>query len=304
MLAEGKHVNHGGASEFDRHVTSLQERVLKPQEREDGSKGMHDLGIIVTVKAGDSLVRRIPVKAGGNGYTVTADILFSKAPKDIPFNIGEGAQISPEDENLLIATYAGVPLKLSHGFSVSEILVLENVDLHTGNIEYDGTVMVNGNVEGGMLVKATNDVIIQGSVESAIIESGGNVEIQQGVIGHEIEDEDVIEKEHFSCQIIAHDNISAKYAQSAFLRAGKDISIASQLLRCDVKAEEGVYVGKEGQKRSKLIGGITRAGTTVAAGEIGSLPHAITTINFPHRLIDLDGQRKSIKADEMIDGFK
>ena len=251
ILAEGKPPGGGSESEFEYLVVPIQDRVLTPQKREDGTLDMHDLGDIQSVNKGDHLMRRIPSQPGENGYTIKGEVLYSPAPENVAFDVGDGTSTSPDDSNLLVATRPGIPLKRDNGLSISEMLVLQNVDLTTGNVEYDGTIMVSGNVKGGMLVKATKDVIINGFVESGMVEAGGNIVVQQGIIGREMDDECELDNHQFTSQLIAGNDISAMYAQSAYLQAGRDIAVVTQLLHCHVKAENGVYVGDKGQKKAK-----------------------------------------------------
>lgn len=309
VIAKGKPTGEGTESSFEYLVTPLQDRVLTPQKREDGTIDMHELGDIDSVEKGDVLMRRTPSQSGENGFTVRGDVLVSSAPDNVPFNVGDGTCTSPDDANLLIATRRGIPLKSNNGISVSEMLVLKNVDLTTGNVEYDGSIMVSGNVKGGMLVKATKDVIINGFVESGMVDAGGNIVVQQGVIGREIDEDGDLDKDHFTSQLIAKNDISARYAQSAYMEAGRDIAVVSQLLHCHVKADHGVYVGDKGQKKSKLVGGIIKAGKEVSSGEIGSPSNATMVLDLSHKLLAITEELRSVRKDnavkkELIQGLR
>lgn len=300
VIAKGKPTGAGTESSFEYLVTPLQDRVLTPQKREDGTLDMHELGDIDSVEQGDLLMRRIPAQAGENGYTVRGEALVSIASDNVPFDVGDGTTTSPDDANLLIATRKGIPLKSKNGISVSEMLVLKNVDLTTGNVEYDGSVMVSGNVKGGMLVKATKDVIINGFVESGMVEAGGNIVVQQGVIGREIDEDSDLDKDHYTSKLIAKNDISARYAQSAYMEAGRDIEVVSQLLHCHVIADHGVYVGGKGQKKSKLVGGIIKVGKEVSSGEIGSPSNAPMVLDFSHRLLAITDELRAVRKENIV----
>ena len=309
VIAKGSPTGEGTESSFEYLVIPLQDRVLTPQKREDGTLDMHELGDIDSVEKGDLLMRRIPAQAGANGFTVRGESLVSIAPDNVSFDVGDGTATSPDDANLLIATRKGIPLRSTNGISVSEMLVLKNVDLTTGNVEYDGSIMVSGNVKGGMLVKATKDVIINGFVESGLVEAGGNIVVQQGVIGREIDEDSDLDKNHFTSQLIAKNDISARYAQSAYMEAGRDVAVVSQLLHCHVIADHGVYVGDKGQKKSKLVGGIIKAGKEVSSGEIGSPSNAPMELDFSHRLLAITEELRATRKEnvvkkELIEGLR
>lgn len=66
---------------------------------------------------------------------------------------------------------------------VSDVYEVENVDLSTGNIDFEGSVQVNGNVSSNFVIRAGGNVIISGVVEGAYIEAGGNIIIARGMNG-------------------------------------------------------------------------------------------------------------------------
>lgn len=57
------------------------------------------------------------------------------------------------------------------------------MDLSTGNIDFEGSVQVNGNVSSNFVIRAGGNVIISGVVEGAYIEAGGNIIIARGMNG-------------------------------------------------------------------------------------------------------------------------
>ena len=58
-----------------------------------------------------------------------------------------------------------------------------DVDASTGDIEYDGNVMIPGTVRTGFTVKAKGDIQVNGVVEGATLIAGGNIVIKRGVQG-------------------------------------------------------------------------------------------------------------------------
>lgn len=55
---------------------------------------------------------------------------------------------------------------------VEPILRVAEVNMATGNIHYDGTVQVDGEVQHGMLVQASGDIIVSGTVDGGVLEAG------------------------------------------------------------------------------------------------------------------------------------
>lgn len=296
IIAQGLEPEPGVPSQLVSLVTPIQDRVLVPQERDDGTLDMRDLGEIETVKVGDPLMRVQPAESGKNGYNVHGEVIFSKTPDNLRFTVGDGTRVDLLDSMLLVASRAGVPLKIKGGMMVSEVLIVQEVDLKVGNLNYDGNILVKGNVVGGMTVKSTGDIIVNGFVESSEIIAGGSVVIKQGVLGKETHDEHTGELV-FSAHVEAGRDITARYAQHACMKAGTSVKISNQILHCQVDADDEVQVGHTNQRKSKLIGGTVRAGRLVSAAIIGAPSNVKTRIDFSPRFEALDAELQNLREE-------
>ena len=285
IIAEGTPAGPGVPSSFEFLVVPFEDRVLQPKAREDGSLDMHDLGQIEVVDVGQPLVRRIPSRPGDNGSDVLGNVIMSQALKDEPFDIGEGTEVSSDDVHLLIAQRHGVPLKLQRGMKVSEVLVVRDVDLQTGNVDYDGSVMIQGDVKNGMHVEATADVYVNGFVENARITAKGDVIIKQGIIGKANATKDPDGHEAEDACLIQGRNVIARYAQHAFIEAENNVEMGVQLLHCRVLRCRELHVGNAAKRKAKLVGGVVNLSGAAHVGTLGSVASTQTVLNF-----DLDAQ--------------
>ena len=68
-------------------------------------------------------------------------------------------------------------------FVSSVFEVPADVDNSIGNVEYAGNVHVAGNVKGGFEVRAKGDIIVEGVVEDALLEAGGQIIVKRGIHG-------------------------------------------------------------------------------------------------------------------------
>ena len=136
---------------------------------------MRNLGAIICVQKGTELLRRMPPTEGRNGYTVGGDVINAKSGEWIKFRPGDGTVISDGDENLLLADISGMPKFKDQKMWVDDIFICKGVNVGTGNVDYDGSVLVNGDVTEKMLIHATGDVTVNGFVESATIHAGGDI---------------------------------------------------------------------------------------------------------------------------------
>ncbi|KGJ96281.1 DUF342 domain-containing protein [Colwellia psychrerythraea] len=286
QIATGKIAVNGKDAIIKPLVESAQARILKPKKREDGSVDMRDLGDIICVKVGDPLVKKVPLTQGVQGYTVTATPLSPEPGNDIELVAGEGTNISPQNINILVSEKVGLPKLINNGMEVDEVYKIKDVTVATGNINFTGSVIIDGDVTEGMKVTASGDITVGGFVESATLEAGGDITISGGIIGRKHDTEKMqITDITMSVNINAKGSIYAKYGQYAQITCGQDVRIENQLLHSTLDVNGRLWIGKDDKASGKLIGGYTKAGSSVNAGIIGATAGSNTIVNFEHKII-------------------
>jgi hypothetical protein len=299
QIASGKPAINGKDAFIKPLVESAQARILQPKKLDDGSVDMRDLGDIVCVKVGDSLAEKIPLTQGTIGYTVFASPLDPTPGNDVELEVGEGTSISPNNKNLLVSDRVGLPKVINNGMEVDEVYKIKEVNVATGNIIFTGSVIIDGDVTEGMKVVASGDISVGGFVESATLESGGDITISGGIIGrkHDVE-KMAITDIAMSVNIKAKGNIFAKYGQYSQITCGQDVRIENQLLHSIMDIKGRLWVGKIEQANGKLIGGYSKVGTSVHAGIIGATAGSNTIINFEHKILNFKENLNRI--DELL----
>ncbi|WP_440053188.1 DUF342 domain-containing protein [Pseudoalteromonas sp. T1lg65] len=289
IVAHGQSAKDGDDARFIRLCMTAQDRVLSPQEKSGGKVDMRDLGAIITVKPGSPLMKKIPATKGEKGYTVFGDIIEPTPGKDADLEISDGTKLDSKNHNLLIADSKGVPVAIPRGIRVDDVLCYENIDVSTGHVEFDGSVIVSGDVKDGMKVKATGDVTVIGFVESAHIECEGALTIVLGVIGRKRADP----ADPFSCILKSRRNLSVGYAQYCHIESEQDILIERQALHCDLSARRLIKVGKGEIPRGKLIGGNVLDAMRIETGELGAPSGTKTRIAIAQGFDSLQEKHKS-----------
>jgi uncharacterized protein (DUF342 family) len=282
LIARGRPAIAGEDARFEPLVQDARERVLQPQKRDGDRVDMRDLGEIISVQPGTPILRRIPPSSGSVGFTVRGVALEPTPGVDRPIQADVGTEISNDDPDVLLATRHGLPCMVDNTAHVDDVLTMRKVDATTGHVDYDGSVIVQGNVGPGMRVRADGDITINGYVDSAHIESLGNVTITKGVIGQQT-DVDTEHDEHYipdhSTHVKAAGSIWVSYSQYATLEADHGIIVDKQLTHCHVISRGTLSIGGETKEaRGKLIGGIVETSTHVYAGQIGAPAGAKTRI--------------------------
>jgi uncharacterized protein (DUF342 family) len=263
VIARGKAAIDGKNSEFETLVPASDRR---PAERADGSLDYRDLGAIPAVQPGDLLMRRHPPTKGVEGYTVNGNAIKAKDGRLVQFKHLKGSAVSDQDPDLLVATITGQPVIQPAGASVDPVLKVEDVNLRSGNIDYDGSLIVRGSVSPGMQIRVSGDARILGMVECAELRIGGNLDVKMGISGPSDDNhgEDLIARIH------CDGNLSAAYIEKAELFVKGDITIKSRLNHSQVVCQNQVVVGSTGQPRSGIIGGRVQAAKLLRTQNLGA----------------------------------
>jgi uncharacterized protein (DUF342 family) len=235
-----------------------------------------DLGFLLLVNPGDPLMRRTPPVAGVDGIDIKGNVAPARPMHEIRFNEKiQGAEPDPEDPNLLIATVSGQPRIIDKGAVVNPVVEVEHVDLTTGNIDFNGTICISGDVKAGMILKVTGDVIVKGLVEAAEIHAGGNVSVTGGIIGHAATQASTLgtatAAPHATARVTCEGSLQALFAEQAFIRAGESIVIKGNARQCELIAGRQIQVGQGGgNKTGQIVGGRIHATNLIHAAWVGS----------------------------------
>jgi uncharacterized protein (DUF342 family) len=271
-----------------------------PKIDEKGKANFHDINEFVIVAPGDKLMKRSLPGKGKPGTDVFGKVI-SPIPGDIlPFSANSyGSAISDKDQNLLLATEKGHPVITDRGVSVSQVLMLNNVGLSTGNVDFDGSVCVNEDVADGVTIEATGDVTVKGVVGKAKIIAGGNIVILQGLIGGSktIQSPD---EQPYGAEISAKGSVSAHFVTRSKIRAKESILVVEYVSHSDLYADKQILVGQESGK-GNLFGGQARAFDLVAAKVIGSTGGTPTSIQVGAEGDNIVKLRR-ISKDKRING--
>lgn len=274
LIASGKPPVPGENGRFECLVPAKKER--SPRLDEHGLADFRELGEILAVHAGEELMRLIPPTDGVPGETVTGKVIPVKPGKKIKFASKlEGAAYEPSDTNLLIAAVPGCPVVSKDGVSVEPIYTVKDVDLHTGNITFIGTVQVSGDVHANMSIKASGDIYVDGTVESAMLEAGGDVVVKGGIIGgSELQ---AGSDGKFHAAIKCTGSCTARFVQNAHISAENGIFIHDLAMLSELTAGHQIVVGDNRSHKGDIIGGTASATMLVKAQNIGS-PAALKTV--------------------------
>ncbi len=275
VIAKGLPPRDGYSSRFKPLVPNALERVLKPQTGDNDRVDMRNLGEVICVKANTEVLRRLPPSKGRSGFDVRGAKIPAKEGDWIPFKMGRGTAVHDKDANLLVSTVAGMPKYLDLTMNVDDTFICSGVNVGTGHVNYDGAVLVNGDVTEKMVIRASGDVTINGFVESAQIEAGGDIIITEGALGKVNEN-----ATEYSCRLHAAGSIHVQHGQGIDLFCMGNVTVGRQLAYSKVHCAGDVIVGQVDRPQGNIFACEVVCQGQLAAGTLGAVSGSTLKIDF------------------------
>jgi len=277
LVARGISPKQGTDTTFESLVPEAKD--IRPKVNDDGSVDYHEIGAFITVNVGDKLMRRLPSTAGTNGIDVYGKVISATAGKDLSYANGLcGVETDPDDANVLIASIGGQPEIIEAGAKVHPVINVKNVDMGTGNIDFNGTVKITGDVSEGMKIYATGDILINGMVEGAELSADGDIIINKGVIGRGEARSADGEPGVGAAQLTSGGSIEARFIENALVEAAENVTVGELVSHSEIIAHNQVVIGKKGAKKGHILGGKVQARMRVTAQVIGSQANIQTLV--------------------------
>jgi uncharacterized protein (DUF342 family) len=275
LISSGQPPVAGVDGRFESLIPSMKEK--RPQIDEDGLTDFRDLGEIIVVQANEGLMRRILPTSGEPGKRVTGEAIPVKPGKSIAFSAKlDGVRVDQNDPNFLVAEISGCPVIVKNGVTVLPVHTVKDVDLHTGNISFIGSVHVTGDVHAGMSIKAGGEIHVDGTIENAFLEAETDIVVKNGVIGDS--NPHAHGNKTFIAEIRCNGSFTARFVQNAHITAGSGIFIKDFAVQSHLTAGHQIIVGDKGSRRGDIIGGTARATMLVKANHIGSASYLKTIV--------------------------
>ena len=231
------------------------------KKSEDGSIDFKERSFIHNIDAGIQIAHFIPENPAVDGLDIYDEVLEAHYDEDPCYKIGNNLKVEADGINIKSAI-KGILVNNNNTISVSNVIEIEKVDLSTGNIEVDGSVIIKENVTPGFSIKTEGDIKVNGNIEDAKINCGGNLIVSGGIIGGPDSDMHINGK------------VYASFIRNANLISNGDV-IANQIVNSDISCNNRVIV-LEG--KGVIIGGSVKALNGIWAKSIGAISESKTTI--------------------------
>lgn len=233
---------------------------VEMEEVEEDSKVPLHLRKVVrvrTVKPGERLAVFHPPVPGRAGQDVWGNPIEVASPKEVHLLPGKGVALG-EDQRTFIAKEEGQPVLDGVVLRVDPVFeVRGDVGVSTGNVRFDGSIVVRGNVSSGFSVEAGIDVEIFGGVFDATVRCGRDAVLHGGLVGpnSKVEAGGAVVVHHVEMGTVEADgsvNVE-RYSLNGRIMAGDSVT---------VKGRQGVIGG--------LIQALNRLDLTSAGSAMGA----------------------------------
>ena len=292
-IAKGLPARNGKNSKFIPLVPNALERILKPQTNEGERVDMRNLGEVICVKINTPVLRRTPPTKGRSGFDVKGNTISAAQGEWVDFKMGTGTVLSDSDANLLMSAISGMPKYRDQVMNIDDTFICNGVNVGSGHVNYEGAVLVNGDVTEKMQIKAAGDVTINGFVESAYIESGGDIIITEGAMGK------VNDKQgDFQCKLVAAGSIYVQHGQGIDIQCAGNITVGRQLAYSRLRCGGAVIVGQIDKPMGNLFACDIISQDRVEAGTLGAVSGSTLKVDFSPGFNQLLERKDSL--DELL----
>jgi uncharacterized protein (DUF342 family) len=236
---------------------------VRLKEGSDGKIDFKELNIIQNVVENQPLAVKIPPEKGTAGWTVTGKMLDARDGVDISMPVGSNVHVS-EDGSTILASINGQVIVSNGLVNIEPVYTVDGgVNLKSGNIEFLGTVMVNGDVEDGFFIKAAGNIEVNGSVGKADLDAEGDIIIHQGINGKG------------EGRIHTAKSVWARFIQNSNIQSGDMVVASDGIINSNIIANNRIIC--QG-KRASIMGGKLRAGEEINAKTLGNPTSGTETV--------------------------
>jgi hypothetical protein len=234
----------------DFHVDVSGQAAYRASDADDDQVDFKTATSVVCVQEGDLLAELIPPVQGELGTDIRGQPIAPRNPRTPSLVAGQNVEYD-ESARTFVARSAGRPVYSKGVLSVLPVYeVAGNVCYDTGHVEFNGSVIVHGNVEDDFNVTA-KDILVHGNVGASQLTAKQSITVNSGVNGRQ------------RAILRAGQNIAARYVNGSRLECLGDVTVEREIVNSDVLCNGRLRVGT-------LIGGNASARGGVEANVLGS----------------------------------
>lgn len=289
LVARGKEVQRGKDGWFE--YLFAPEEYGVPKIREDGTVDYTSMSALQNVRSGEKVAVYHHAQQGSSGYTVYGAEVRAKPVKELPPLRGKGVEREGDEyyaqmDGKIEAKKGKIDIQKVHE-------IAGDVTLIVGKVEFLGDVIINGNVESGVVIQAGRNIEIHGTAGSATLLAGGDVIISRGIQG--------------GGRISAQGSVFADFIENTTVEAGGTV-LSNTILNANIFARDKVITtGKKGAVIGGYVHGFNgiEAMTAGSDAEVKTVLHCGYDMKAYEQLLEVrrkEGELKE-KLSDMVDSI-
>ncbi len=235
LVAQGRPAKEGSDGYFEYLFTPEEYGV--PKVREDGSVDYTNVSALQNVRAGEKVAIYHQAVQGEDGITVLGHEIKAKLCRDLPPMRGKG--IRREDEAYYAQSDGKIEVKDGKIDIQNVHEISGDVNAIIGKVEFFGDVIIHGNVEEGVTIRAGRNIEIHGTASLVNLFAGGDIVLSRGIQGGN------------KSKVSARGNVMADFIEHTTVEAGGNVQ-ANIFLNSHITAKDKVIATG---KRGAIIGG-------------------------------------------------
>lgn len=253
---------------------------IKPKLLPNGKVDYKEFTKFILVRKDQLIIKRTPPDKGKDGRDISGNVIKANEGVDKSIEVVEGVYSNLEKTEYR-SKYNGHIVLSDNTISVLPMLQVDgDVDMRIGNVRFEGTIHVTGNVQSGFIIDS-DDIIVEGVVEHAELKARNSIVIKTGV-------KSIIDKG----SIKAGGNISVGYCENANISAGGELSIEKYCFNSDIEAAQMSAVGKD----TIISGGELRIFSKLHVTNLGSKNSGKMEINLGYSPV-LQNKAEKVKVE-------
>jgi uncharacterized protein (DUF342 family) len=218
---------------------------------------------------------------GDDGRDVTGRTIKAKPGRRYDLKIDSSLDL--DGSGLVIAQVDGI-LEYEHGvLKVSRLFEIRGaVDFGTGNVDFNGTVIVREGIRDRFKLTATEDIIVDGLIEAATINCGRNFTCHQGMAGKG------------RGQLDVGGDAVAGYLDDVKGCVKGNLTVQREMVNCELVIGGNLICDK-----GRVIGGSVAVSGSVQVAALGSNAERATTLILTQRTPEAGENERTERMQKM-----
>ncbi len=262
-VAAGTEPVYGKAHRIEYHFNT--NRGKPYLEMDFGRIDMKELNFIENKRAGDLLASLVPPVKATDGWTVRGERIPAETDSQIA-ELKPGANAVLSEDGTELRALCDGNVRIARGtILVEPVIVVKNVNYETGNIRFDGSVVIEGGIADGFSVEAGGDIQVASGVGKATLKAGGSIVLKTGINGNGVG------------SIECEGDLFAKYLESCSVRCGGNALVEEAIMNTTLVAAKNCALNG---KRSEVIASEIIAGGGFWCKKLGNFSEAHTSVQL------------------------